>query len=655
MLSRSAFLSAWLLILPLFTAVAQRYTIQNDTKVAGRRIIAFQPIVDRKPTTNSGNLLSISPRQVGRQRAPIEFRPFEMVNPRTGKSISPNAQLSLKLKDGQVIRTVSAQQFFNELNKLEEELAKTGRSLRQPDALKDLRAEPVYTIAANQKPVMAPGFETISFQPLTTSSGRPTRIAPIDPDNISLSVSGNTLQKIASLSWSAKLYIAASTSDLGTVEFPVQWVTESIGSPGRKVFPLLIQINKGFEGLVKRIDWQVSDKPFDYTLKASPKLVASGSEPNVSWYENLQGISGYAPFFDYQKYRFTVVKASMEHIPEPVNTVKHYYARVLLYNQANEIIYTTQPVLLSYGYKPAKLEIPCTVTNTVPSFNYSFPSDTRIPFGIFVRGSGINTSSTTLNVMNAEKPEDNGLKYIGYRVSFNGEFGLRYFNFLHIVNPAEPVSNDLTLIRGDFVAVAGSPNTQEPQGARLDVSFLNGLYKESIPLVATLPNGGISLNYKVSQPLDMDLIHTRFFIGPIPVLIRAGISGEAGLNLLGEANLVNVQVVGNIRPFLNSQFYATGGVDAIIAYATMNANIDPLVYIALPVAFDSRAEDPLVISGEAKALYGKVYLKVGFFYPCPDLEKIVGWLAGDEEVPLCECAWEYNIFDFSGINHTWKY
>lgn len=633
---------------------AQRYTIRSDTKIPGRRIVSFQPIVERKPLTVSGNLLSANPRQAASRRSPVEFKPFEMVNPRTGKAIAPNARLSLKTSDGRVLRSMEARQFFDELNKLEEELSKNGRSLRQPDAFKDLRMEPVFTVAANQKPVMPSGFETIMLQPLAPSSGRGQSIQPVDPDKIDFNISGKLLRPKVSFI-STRLFIAETGTDLGTAEFPVVWVTESLGTPGRKVFPLLIQLNKGLESLVKRIDWQVSEQPFDYTLKASPKLASFGSDNNVSWHENLRGVAGSSTFKDFQKYRFAVVYASMANIPEPVNAVKHYYARALLYNQANELLHITSPVILGYGYKPVRMDIPCTTINTIPNFNYAFPADNKIPFGIFVRGSGVRAASHFINTMNADDPKDNGLKPTGYSVSFNGELGLRYFNFLSIVNPAEPSSNELVLIKSDFSAATGKTTDNEPQGAKIDISFINGLYKESVPLTANSPDGRVNLDYLFSQSLDMEFVNTRFFIGPVPVAIQVGMSGEAGMNLGGEINPTNMRAAGFIRPFLNSRFYVRGGADALIAYATVNTEMNPLMYIEMPIVFDSSGSNPLTFYGETRALYGRIFLRVGFFYPCPDLEKVVGWLTGDEDTPLCECAWEYNIFNFDGINHKWNY
>lgn len=217
------------------------------------------------------------------------------------------------------------------------------------------------------------------------------------------------------------------------------------------------------------------------------------------------------------------------------------------------------------------------------------------------------------------------------------------------------------MIKAKFLATTGSQtgtgnsNEADSNTVKLDVDVLEGLYKESIPFTNKLPSGGISLNYTIKQSLEKEILSTRFMVGPVPIKISAGFGGEAGFEMSGSADIISRSVTGSIRPYLNSKFIASGGVDAVIAYATLNAKLDPLLNIEMPVTFNSANASKLSFNGSVKALYGKIYLKVGFYYPCPDIEKIVGWLSGDEDIPLCECNWEFNIFDFPGLDHKWSY
>lgn len=73
------------------------------------------------------------------------------------------------------------------------------------------------------------------------------------------------------------------------------------------------------------------------------------------------------------------------------------------------------------------------------------------------------------------------------------------------------------------------------------------------------------------------------------------------------------------------------------------------------MTFNSSLDKAISLSTDISGLKGRIYLKVGFYYPCPDLEKIIGFLTGSESVPLCECNWEYDIFNFDGITYKYSY
>src|ERR1044071_5605810 len=117
---------------------------------------------------------------------------------------------------------------------------------------------------------------------------------------------------------------------------------------------------------------------------------------------------------------------------------------------------------------------------------------------------------------------------------------------------------------------------------------MEGLYNSEIGFTEKIPGtDNISLNYTVKQPLDVELLNTRFMIGPVPFKVTVGIGGEAGVELSGQVNTKTYDMTGTIRPYISSRFYASGGVDAIIAYATLNAEVDPLLSINMPVTFSS--------------------------------------------------------------------
>lgn len=64
-------------------------------------------------------------------RPPIPFKPFAMVDPRSGQPLSPEAVITLK--NGKQIK---AGQYFAQLNQLEQQFNQMGYSLRQPGVFK---------------------------------------------------------------------------------------------------------------------------------------------------------------------------------------------------------------------------------------------------------------------------------------------------------------------------------------------------------------------------------------------------------------------------------------------------------------------------------------------------------------------------------------
>lgn len=629
---------------------AQRYTIIPNPAKQGRKLIRFEPIRQKAVLVNQTiNVLDADP---GFKRPAIPFRPFEMVNPKTKRAIPPDAKFTLKAKDGRT-RTVTAQQFFDELNELERQMCLRGHSLRLKDAFAGMRVQPLNKIPTGHLPAMNAGFVTKSIQfdkPIADKGGPNKTFIPIMPTQ---PITGKTvdLSNVSLVDWEAGLYISEASIDFGNAEFPSNWVYVNVPSAGRKKFPLLLEVTKGIDQLCAKAVWQVSAQPFENTLKTNnPQLVASGTQSTLRWASMYAGMEG--------KKKPNTMHAGLivdlSAVPDPSPQSNTYYARVALYNAAGELLKYSRSVGLIYGGEQKKVFVPIVHKNTVPGFRYSFPDNPDIPFGLFVRGSGIQSTKI-------EQASEQGISVNGYKVTADAALGFRYYNFLNLVDKSEPKSKEMDVIRATLSAISGiqtGANMQDEtkmQGVNLVVNALDGYYKDTVKLVDNLPGSGISLNYDVEQSLDKEIVSTRFLIGPVPVKLAAGFQGKAGLELNGYADIAAKNISGSVRPYLSSKFYATGGVDAVIAYATLNAALDPLLEISLPISFNSAGASTLSFNGNIKALYGKVYLKVGFYYPCPDLEKIVGWLTGDEEVPLCECNWEFNIFDFDGLQHTWSY
>jgi hypothetical protein len=655
------------------------YTVKQDPLNAKRKIIELKPLVVKaQPMIVSRNVLD----DPGYRRTAINFQKFEMKHPKTGKALNPDAVMTIRLPDGSIKKT-TVKAFYDELNKMEEAMNARGRSLRQKESFRDLR--PNFVVLPYTRSVKLPtGFFTSRFSTrirpprpqvgqTVTNSGRPgaseKQNSPVAGNRPVVTNSENTsggrittsgqqppaqINEAMKIEWQPNLYIALRFENHGSAEFPAEWVKSSIISKGRKIFPVVVEIPKGLRGLIKRIDWQVSDKPFDGTLKEAnpPGLRKTGTVNDPTWSTGFRGTSN-LPGWKTSTYASIHVDLSQVE-PEPVNSVKTFFIRTLSYGANGELLKVSPQVIAYYGGQDQVLKIAVPETNSVPGFNVSFPEG-DVPFGVYVKGAGFRTKKATKWINNYESLVTTGVSF-----KADATLGVRHFNFMHFVNSAEPVSAPLNIVDTHFSAIAGlgtGPSGEnEPQGVSLVMNFLNGHYTESIELTQTLPNipNVIPLEYKIPKPFDMQLADARFMIGPIPLRVTANVTGEAGIELSGQVDRGNFSFNGSIIPYINSRFHASGGVDAVIAYATLNSDVNPLLQIDMPVGFSSSGKS-LTFKNTMSGLYGRVYLKVGFFYPCPSVEKIVGWITGSEDVPLCECSWEYNIFQWDGFLHEASY
>jgi hypothetical protein len=639
----------------------QPYTTRQDPKNPKRTIVEYKPQTKKLiPLKLNRDVLDASKFT----KPPLVYKPFEMKNPKTGNTLNPQTKITIKIPGKKELVT-TVKQYFDELNKMEKKLAETGRTLRVPATFVDFR--PAFTrVNYTKAPKLSKGFTTRTF--IASNTGRKSNNDMSKPGPMIGNIEKNDPIRIepgggrgpAIRNWNATLYIAQRFENHGHAEFPAEWV--KLGFPDRHTYPVIVQVPNGLETAIKRIDWQVSDKPFDGTLKEVnvPGIKLSGSMNPVSWANFFRGVPGNLPNYDKFKYAalyifFDPKKMSSTPIAVPV---KKYYIRAICYNQAGEVLKISSQVVALYGDSKQKAVVlgDGNQYNSVPPINYQFPdAGTDLPFGVFVKGSGLKS----MKAKTYKDEYDATGTVTGYKLTSKASFGVKYFNFMSLVDAQEPISKPLTVVGADFEAVLGlgtaTDGTHETPGVRVTMTVLDQVLPpyEFAP-IPNIPNT-VSLEKDLVQPLNVELLNMWFFIGPVPLHVTSAITGQGGVRFSGTANLTTKELTGSITPFLETRFDATAGVDALIAYATVTATVNPLISLHLPMTINSNASSPLSFSGNLSGLSGKIFLTVGFFYPCPDLGKVIGWLVGSEETPLCECKWEYNIFDFGGFNHSYNY
>ncbi len=634
-------------------AQAENYTERKDPANAKRTIVEFKPITRDLPTRMLTQNLLDNPNT---QRAPITYVPFELKNPRNGKALNPSAALKITMPDGRTVNT-TVKDFYDQVNAMEKALCAQGRSLRMANAFADFNPK-LNPVPSDAVPSLSPGYQTIRFSIAPQKTASP-RVPSTPPTNVQISSpTAAQISTLSNFSWKTSLYVAASGSDHGTNEFPAEWSGVSLAQQGRSSFPFLIQVPDGMTKLVQKIGWMVSDTPFDDAAKAITIKVykKQGTISPVNWNKSIKGTLNLPEHKNSSYAALYINFAEIE--PLPTDKVKPFYVRAVLYNQSGEIIARTPQVVAMYGSVKQELKMPISQYSGTSDFNYGFPSNyENAAFGIYLKGTGFNSVQT--RVIDVYSKKDFGTQ--GYALKGGATLGIKYYNFEHIVDSKQPINNDLVLLAINLDAAAGNPampvyGQQLKAGARLSLNVLNGLYQpyyEFKTAVPGLPNT-LSLDYTFKEKLDVEIFDYRFLIGPVPVRVYGGVKGEAGVVLNGFLHMGSFEASGKIDPYMKIALIAGGGVDAVIAYALVEAQIDPLLRVNLPVLFASQgANAPVVDFGQASigGLGGKVYLKAGFYYPCPDLGKIVGFITGDEPLPLCECAWEYNIFQMGEFTH----
>jgi hypothetical protein len=552
------------------------------------------------------NLLDSSDQR----RTAIPFQRFEMVHPATRKPLNPNAELRLPaVEPGGRVRVTTVKQFYDELNALEQELNKHGRSLRQPNTFADLK----------------PKFNMQTYQQALVQ-------------NLNASNLGSNTPFATTFDVDTTLYVSDKTADEGTPEFPAKWVQQSFPNKGRKKFVFLLEAYKASSQLIKKVEWQVSANP-SFTQKKW-----SGVATTSSWGLSHLGLdllktkgNAYASFvIDFG--------AIPDINPEPQGEPKNYFVRVIPYDAEGKPFKPSTIAIARYGAKEEFLEIHYQATDTAEGFNLNLPPDSISPFGVYVRGQGFAMTK-------AVKTTPSGIVPLGFKAGASAQVGMRVFNFLSIVDSSAPKNFEQDVLNLDFAVATGEEIGPETNRLHLDIQFL-GESVPNMPVNQNLPNGSVAipLSYNPNKKIDYPILNMWFSIGPVPIHINAELKGEVGVHLNGTVDPKALQITGTINPYIHTSFTGRGGVDAVIAYAKLEASIDPLFNADFTAKFDSKGSKLVTMSKNLDYLKGRVSLVAGFYYPCPSLKKIVGFITGDEDLPLCEQKWQYDIFEFPPKN-----
>jgi hypothetical protein len=624
-------------------------TITRDPKNPKRQIITLPKVTRSVPQTKLTQNVLDSP---GFRRQPIPMQKFEMVNPGTGKALNPADKIQLPSPDGKPGPTMTVKEYFDQLNMVETELTKRGHTLRDPSTFAG--AKPNFARASfDATPKTPTGFKTAPASMFEIRRAKVAEGKSSKPFILGgVSVQPTVDPGVVALAFAPVLYVGEQTSDFGTPEFPVNWAKETLKRDGPK-FLFLAEVVDGQVPSAKKVQWQISGTPFQNggdPLNPTG-MVKSGVADLANWAVATRGMD---PKKGKKFASFTIDFSILG--PPVKNQSRVYYVRAVLLGADGKPISVPSPgVKVNYGMgEPVFLEIESQQPSFSPSFNFQLPKGEEVPFGVYLKGSGLRT-------MKKVKNTKAGQVTLGFKATADAAVGIRYFNFEHIVNDSAPFSSTLDVLGVSFSAVAGTGtgngNTNEAQGISLNVTTFGVTTPVPLASVPGVPNA-FSLEYDLVQPIDYTLVNTVIFIGPVPIHILATLSGEVGLRLYGQCNLSSPYTMsGGITPYFHSRFNASGGPDILIAYGKLAAELNPLLNVDALLAFDSDAKDPVSVTNSISGLKGRVYLTAGFYHPCPpvkQVKKLFGFITSGE-CPLCETKWEWTIFDWDGFSDTSTY
>ncbi|RYG49161.1 MAG: hypothetical protein EOO01_12730 [Chitinophagaceae bacterium] len=306
--------------------------------------------------------------------------------------------------------------------------------------------------------------------------------------------------------------------------------------------------------------------------------------------------------------------------PESGTKPKYYYTNIKFFDAAGNEINTYQPnTIILNNQKPMPINVDLAGKKQYTGFNYELLDPGLHAFGFYVNSGGFTS---------AYSKSKKGYDGIEKSASLNGDMsmGVKYFNFKHLVNSDEPISEEFVVFgykinsERNFSKGDGAPPRITIKGINRDPDYgVITLMNEEIDLRTTTQN-------KFEKTIDRPLLDFRFFIGPIPCAINVNVTGKASIQVDYESvSGPTCDMKTNITPHADVNLNASGGVDAFsIAYAKVVAGINLLTF-DMPYSLEASAEttkaeiNPSLTVG---GLSGQIYFQAGLCIPIPFVDDI---------------------------------
>jgi hypothetical protein len=305
--------------------------------------------------------------------------------------------------------------------------------------------------------------------------------------------------------------------------------------------------------------------------------------------------------------------------PSPTRNPVFYYTTFKFYDAAGQELNIYQPnIIVLNNQLPMPVNVDLSAKKSYSGFNYELLDPGLHAFGFYVNSGGFNASCSKT------KHGYDGVNKLS-SVSGDMSMGIKYFNFKHLVNGNEPLSNEFVVFG---YKLSSERKYNKPDGVPPIV--VKSIQRDPDAGVITLMNKQYDLRTTdqtyFEEPINQELIGFRFFIGPIPCSINVNVTGKASMTVNYESVTgPSCDIKTTITPHADANLNASGGVDAFsIAYAKVFANINLLTF-DMPYTMQVNAEnnsaviDPKLTVG---GLAGQIYFRAGLCIPIPFVDDI---------------------------------
>jgi hypothetical protein len=550
-------------------------------------------------TTSNKNLFDAVP---GYRKAPIAFVPFTAGADAAKKGYKADSIYIWTDPAGKRHRATGAE-ILQQVNEVEKSLCERGHSFRHSNTFDGLKATVPRDVLMNGIPNLPANF-------VTKKSGR-IITAKFNGFNNRFTMGGTIYPYLGTLQRSAEfpgsIYdvqkLSRLPNDASSFSFPL--ILAAQADAFSKLAGCVVEIysNAGKTGL------PLFSIPLDIK-KPAVALVWPGQLQNNS--ANTPAVTSGVILNNYT----VTFKNSSNKIPAATRDHNYYYigfkftgtdGKPLIMSVQNDIAVDNSltPPLNIAVYKEAKIN----------NFNFEVTDPVKHCFGMYARSNGFNAKSSS---------EPFGFVGQNKKSSFdaNLSIGARYYNFEHLVNSNASLTNDLEIVGFNFSA---AQNYNRPD-------------RDNLPPPIRIPgnqnlltHANTKLEFRVlgeviganETAITQEVFNQRFFIGPVPCKATVSLTGKAGITASGTYTQNTCDMAGKFTPYAELNVTGSGGVDALIAYAIVEVNVN-LLKVGLPIEFeiDNPGTASVQSSIEVSGLSGNVNFRTGFCIPIPFFDDI---------------------------------